>query len=793
MNNKTYFLNEETYIQNIENVLNFRFAAIQSNTYSNFNDRALLAEGFFVEFLNLLFDWQLKNANEESQNISGFDLYDAKNKILVQVSAVHRKRKIEYSMNHISFDFLDERAPNAVWKFYFAAIDFGIKKSTATTDSSRIDFDQKKSVLGFEQLMSRVRHAGIDKLKQLSDLADKYSHHRNAIDQIYKEIKEYLRLFAYDVPSTDIKNLMKLNDLLPKVLGELSHLDDACYATEDFIRFIDDLKAEDLCTMLALVCCEQYRKNLHPPLYRLSASSDCKPLIYAEALVKSVEYASGENKCGLEKAIIRKRLRDARSIINTVRADRVFMASLEANELTKRLTDVCEKMERQWKVTTVLPVESSLFIPPTSQHKLNDADRMRYATTVFSQAFDSRRGADPNNFNHLQSNFIKWVCDGRTVILQGAQIVDNMNLLNLLWESSNFATLCKEGFIVYSPFSNFLTPKQYLLNRLNSKTFTFSSYKSFNNSAEDRSSVIKGLSENWSYQELRSHTKISPDEKLRKLYEAYLMLDDVFGGEKNEEIRRRNAYYFHQEQVHGQEIKPNMMKTAIVDQLASLSKWKDERRERLVNACISFLEPCEHYLKRQYETETNKNIWMRSNVDQWIKYALQKHKEQTEELKYFSKVLDRAYNVFMGQLCCADTRTISDDPDLVVAQDPSAEGPQPGLRVDFEIRLYQTKNLPSKYRNLTWDDLKKEAEYARDLEVRNNMKLLSADKYVQEKLTQGEMDRKLIYTDNFGRPQVEPTGFSYKNTKGETYTLSEVLQGEEQPIESAIITGDTKE
>lgn len=65
----------------------------------NLLDLNLHSEDFYQHFINLLFNWELKNINTVQQNTPGIDLVDTTNKIVVQVSATAIKQKIESALD----------------------------------------------------------------------------------------------------------------------------------------------------------------------------------------------------------------------------------------------------------------------------------------------------------------------------------------------------------------------------------------------------------------------------------------------------------------------------------------------------------------------------------------------------------------------------------------------------------------------------------------------------------------------------------------------------------------------
>jgi hypothetical protein len=92
-------LNRQLCFNYIEERLNTLAYRIEIRGKLNLTDIHILSESFFADLFNLIFSYKLKDANIEKQNIASIDLIDDENKILVQVSAVNTKEKIESSLS----------------------------------------------------------------------------------------------------------------------------------------------------------------------------------------------------------------------------------------------------------------------------------------------------------------------------------------------------------------------------------------------------------------------------------------------------------------------------------------------------------------------------------------------------------------------------------------------------------------------------------------------------------------------------------------------------------------------
>lgn len=91
--------------QYIFNEILGRLSGLASNIKlrASFNllDSNVLSEDFYLGLLNLVYGWNLHNANSDVQNVQGIDLIDRNRKIVVQVTSTCTKQKLEHSLDKI--------------------------------------------------------------------------------------------------------------------------------------------------------------------------------------------------------------------------------------------------------------------------------------------------------------------------------------------------------------------------------------------------------------------------------------------------------------------------------------------------------------------------------------------------------------------------------------------------------------------------------------------------------------------------------------------------------------------
>lgn len=160
--------NSNIYCSNISNKLTFLTLKARIENKVNINALNIRAEGFYIEFLGLLFGWQLRNANAAKQNAAGIDLIDEENNIIVQVSSSFDHGKIQRSLNK------SDTEEYAGYHFRFVAITEKATNYQPFDIPEGLTFDAKKDVLNTPALLCHVLNAGIDKQKALSALMDKH-------------------------------------------------------------------------------------------------------------------------------------------------------------------------------------------------------------------------------------------------------------------------------------------------------------------------------------------------------------------------------------------------------------------------------------------------------------------------------------------------------------------------------------------------------------------------------------------------------------------------------------------
>lgn len=181
------------YYNYIEERLTTLSARIEKRGRLNMLDCHLHAEHFYRDLFNLLFDWELNNINDYQQNAAAVDLVGLNNKIIIQVSAINTKRKIDDALSKIS----TEKYKNFTFKFIsIAKTAKGLKNKTYTIPLG-IKFDFKDDIYDTDDILGKINSLNIAELKQIYDF-------------VYKEL-------GVETPTTRLEsNLTTIINLLSK-------------------------------------------------------------------------------------------------------------------------------------------------------------------------------------------------------------------------------------------------------------------------------------------------------------------------------------------------------------------------------------------------------------------------------------------------------------------------------------------------------------------------------------------------------------------------------------------------
>ncbi|WP_341285391.1 SMEK domain-containing protein [Priestia megaterium] len=122
-------------------------------------------EDFAKDLLNLVYNYELVNLNEERQNEPGLDLGDKKNKIAYQITSNKTSPKVRETLGKIS----DEHKRNYD---RFKILILGTKQTSYTISDelkTATNFNEIEDILDFQDLESKIVSLPVEKIKVVYD------------------------------------------------------------------------------------------------------------------------------------------------------------------------------------------------------------------------------------------------------------------------------------------------------------------------------------------------------------------------------------------------------------------------------------------------------------------------------------------------------------------------------------------------------------------------------------------------------------------------------------------------
>lgn len=152
-------LQREEYIRDILGRLSGLAYNVKLRASLNLLDLHVISEDFYVGLLNLIYGWNLRNANSSQQNAPGIDLVDDTKLILVQVTGSCTKGKIDHSLKEIPEKYTG-------YHFYFApiVIDAKEQRKHKYNPPHEVVFNPETDILDI--------HFIADKIKGMPDIED---------------------------------------------------------------------------------------------------------------------------------------------------------------------------------------------------------------------------------------------------------------------------------------------------------------------------------------------------------------------------------------------------------------------------------------------------------------------------------------------------------------------------------------------------------------------------------------------------------------------------------------------
>lgn len=162
-------MNRPNYFNVIEERLDLLALRISRRGMLNILDLHGHSEYFYQHLLNELYKWEVKNENDNQQNVEAIDLIDHTNKFVIQVSATASKQKIESSL---SKDLI-KKFKSYTFKFISIAKDTADLRKKTFDNLHGINFTPENDIIDIVSILSTIRGLSPDDQKRVYDFIKK--------------------------------------------------------------------------------------------------------------------------------------------------------------------------------------------------------------------------------------------------------------------------------------------------------------------------------------------------------------------------------------------------------------------------------------------------------------------------------------------------------------------------------------------------------------------------------------------------------------------------------------------
>ena len=158
-------MNKEVYLKNIAENLALLSREVSILNAVNLYDINIIAEDFFPGLLNLIYGYELKNANHLEKNAPAIDLIDQKNRIAVQVTSDNSSTKIKHTIE----EFNKSQAYHLYDRLVVLILTQKKKYSSNFDTQGQFSFEKARDIWDVEKLIKDIRELETAQIKNVSD------------------------------------------------------------------------------------------------------------------------------------------------------------------------------------------------------------------------------------------------------------------------------------------------------------------------------------------------------------------------------------------------------------------------------------------------------------------------------------------------------------------------------------------------------------------------------------------------------------------------------------------------
>jgi hypothetical protein len=192
------------HINEIKTWLSYLRAQVELSNSLNLQDMNVYAENFFRDFLNLIYDYKLENANYKNPNAKAIDLFDNEKKLVIQVTSDNSSQKIHDTINGFNEGTLFDDCNRLIMfiittKKEFPKANFGKVKNSL--------FNKAQDIIDLADLLKDIENFNPEKLEKVHDF-------------IINQVALKAPLNERRRESTEVQTIMRLIEYLSKNSSE---------------------------------------------------------------------------------------------------------------------------------------------------------------------------------------------------------------------------------------------------------------------------------------------------------------------------------------------------------------------------------------------------------------------------------------------------------------------------------------------------------------------------------------------------------------------------------------------
>lgn len=173
--------------------LTYLKSKVQVSNSLNLTDVNIISENFYGDFLNLVFSYNLVNANKGAANIAAIDLRDEKNRIAIQVTSTSSLTKSRKTVKGFIDNGLYKKFDRLIILNIVSKADHRISK---LGDAQKFELDTKDDIWDVSSLLEYIFTLSPEKLQELCSFLDKEIKQGNDITY-GKEIATFASLIGF--------------------------------------------------------------------------------------------------------------------------------------------------------------------------------------------------------------------------------------------------------------------------------------------------------------------------------------------------------------------------------------------------------------------------------------------------------------------------------------------------------------------------------------------------------------------------------------------------------------------